>query len=82
MESALKPYGVFFILCIFSFIAFIFEYKTVAETSGLSEREKKELYIPGAPYGRNLRAYERPRMPVSPAISLFSDLSGSVNFSR
>ena len=63
MESPLKPSGVFFLFSFFSFLALIFEYYFVAETSGLSEREKKELYIPGAEYGRKLKPYERPRVP-------------------
>ena len=48
MESPLKPSGVFFLFSFFSFAALIFEYYFVAETMGLSEREKKELYMPGA----------------------------------
>ena len=81
-KSWLRPYGVFFMFSMFSFMALFFEYRMVAETVGLSEREKKELYIPGSQYGRKLRMYERHQIPPSPALSVFSDLSGSVNLSR
>ena len=58
MQSALKPRGVFFMFGFFSACAVVFEYFFVAETKGLSEREKKGLYYPGAPYGRKLRPNE------------------------
>ena len=58
MQSALKPQGVFFMFGFFSACAVVFEYFFVAETKGLSEREKKGLYYPGAPYGRKLRRNE------------------------
>ena len=41
-------------------IAVIFEYFYLAETKGCSEREKKNLYVPGAKYGRKLRPGESP----------------------
>lgn len=55
MESPLKPEGVFILFGIFSMLAFGFEWMFVAETQGLSEREKKYLYTPGMPFGRKLR---------------------------
>ena len=47
MESSLKPEGVFILFGIFSMLAVGFEWFFVAETKGLSEREKKAIYIPG-----------------------------------
>ena len=43
---------------IFSSLAFLFTYSFIAETKGLTDKEKKELYIPGAKWGRALRAGE------------------------
>ena len=40
---------------IFCVLGALFNYFFVAETKGLSEKEKKSLYIPGAKYGRKLR---------------------------
>ena len=57
----------------FSACAVVFEYFFVAETKGLSEREKKGLYYPGAPYGRKLRPDESQTRPSSPNMSTFSD---------
>ena len=53
----------------FSACAVVFEYFYVAETKGLSEREKKGLYCPGAPYGRKLVYDEEPVRPPSPVMS-------------
>ena len=64
----------------FSACAVIFEYFYVAETKGLSEREKKGLYCPGAPYGRRLSPREEPIKPPSPTNSMFSDMSHTSNF--
>ena len=36
----------------------MFNYFCVAETKGLSEKEKKSLYIPGAKFGRKLKQAE------------------------
>lgn len=47
MESPLKPEGVFILFGIFSMLAVALEWQFVAETMGLSEREKKNLYMPG-----------------------------------
>ena len=52
MASPLKPEGVFILFGIFSMLAVGFEWVFVAETLGLSEREKKSLYTPGEPWGR------------------------------
>ena len=82
MGSWLKPHGVFFLFGFCSLVAFVFEFFMVAETQGYSERERKELYMPGAKYGRQLKPYERVKPPSSPTLSLFSDLSGSVHFSN
>ena len=58
MESPFGSQGVFFMFGIFSAIGAIFEYFFVAETKGLSEKDKKSLYIPGAKYGRKLKHEE------------------------
>ena len=43
---------------IFSCIGLAFIYFYVPETMGLSEQEKKELFMPGAKWGRELVAGE------------------------
>ena len=43
---------------IFSLAAVFFVYFFVAESKGLSDRDKKALYVPGAPFGRKLRSGE------------------------
>ena len=58
MDSALQPEGVFFMLSGFSIIALFFVYFCMDETKGLSEKQKKSLYIPGAKYGRKLKPME------------------------
>ena len=58
MNSALKSQGVFFMFAIFSLAAVFFVYFFVAESKGLSDRDKKALYVPGAPFGRKLRSGE------------------------
>ena len=42
----------------FSALAVVFVYYFIAESKGLSDKEKKALYIPGAEYGRKLRPGE------------------------
>lgn len=69
MDSWIQPCGVFFIFSLFSVLAVCFEYFYVAETRGLSERERKELYIPGAPYGRKLSRHEQMDVLASPNVS-------------
>ena len=43
---------------IFSLAAVFFVYFYIAESRGLSDRDKKALYVPGAPYGRKLNQGE------------------------
>ena len=71
----MKPHGVFFMFGFFSACAVVFEYFFVAETKGLSEREKKALYCPGAPYGRRVEPQEELVRPPSPTMSEFSEAS-------
>ena len=55
---------------IFSFIAIFYVYFFMDETKGLSDKQKKALYIPGAKFGRELKPYEEPFIvPRSPAIN-------------
>ena len=60
MNSALQPQGVFFLFSGFSFFAVFYVYFYMDETKGLSEKQKKDLYIPGARYGRKLKIGELP----------------------
>ena len=70
MDSALQPQGVFFLFAGFSFIAVFFVFFVMAESKGLSEKEKKALYIPGAKFGRKLReGEEAPEVSVTPLLS-------------
>ena len=46
MDSALHPSGVFYLLALFSFIAVFFVYFHFKESKGLTEKEKKSLYVP------------------------------------
>lgn len=55
LESPMQPVGVFFMFGIFSMIGLIYIYMYVPETKGLSEIEKREIFWPGAKYGRKLR---------------------------
>ena len=43
----------------FSFGAVFFVYYYIAESKGLSDKEKKALYIPGSEFGRKLRPGEQ-----------------------
>ena len=48
-------------------IAVFFVYFYIDETFGLSEKQKKALYIPGAKFGRKLRSDENPDdFPTTP----------------
>ena len=47
MDSALHPEGVFWIFSISSFGGAVFAHFYVKETSGLSDKQKKMLYMPG-----------------------------------
>ena len=50
-----------------SLFAVIFTYFFVDETMGLSEKQKKALYIPGAKFGRKLRPDEKSEdFPTTP----------------
>jgi len=73
MESPLKPEGCFVLFGIFSLLAVGFEWYFVAETKGLSEREKKNLYTPGQLYGRKLKEGEEYPQLESPETSIFTE---------
>ena len=55
-----SPQGTFFIFGSITGVSVIFLYFNVGETRGLSEKEKKEIFMPGAKYGRALRDGEKP----------------------
>ena len=59
MDSAIGSEGVFIMFGIFCFLGALFNYYFVAETKGLTEIQRKSLYIPGAKYGRKLRPEEK-----------------------
>lgn len=46
MIKYLEPDGLFLFYCIITFFGFIFMYFFLKETNGLSDRQKKELYMP------------------------------------
>ena len=60
--NAVQVSGFFMFYGIFSFCSIFFTYFFVGETKGLSDKQKKELYIPGGPYGRKLKPDEIYRM--------------------
>lgn len=71
---------------IFALCGFIFIYKYVPETKGLSEKEKKKLFLPGGKFGRKLGKDES-RGPISDSdsgmMSLDSDkLSEQIRAAR
>ena len=77
MDSALQAQGVFFLFAGFSFIAIFYVYFFMDESKGLSDREKKALYIPGARYGRKLRpGEEAPEISSTPTLSHKGDWKG------
>ena len=55
-----SPAGTFFIFGIITLVSVIYIYFNVGETVGLSEKEKKEIFMPGAHWGRKLRNGEQP----------------------
>jgi hypothetical protein len=62
MKSSIGSQGVFFIFGAFCVVGTLFNYFFVAETKGLSEKEKKSLYLPGSKFGRELKINEKGQM--------------------
>ena len=58
LSSPMQPVGVFLMFGVFSVIGFVYIYRFVPETSHFSEQQKKEVFMPGALYGRKLREGE------------------------
>ena len=50
----MQPVGVFFMFGAFSVFGFVYIYFYVPETNGLSESEKKEIFMPGSKFGRKI----------------------------
>ena len=50
--------GTFSLFAVITGISVVFVYFYVGETKGLSDREKKEIFMPGATWGRPLREGE------------------------
>jgi len=73
LDSKLTPTGTFFIFALFASAGFTFIYFYVPETKGLSEKEKKELFMPGAKWGRKLKTEEV--RTLSHMVSSLRDLS-------
>ena len=70
MDSPLQPQGVFFLFAGTQFFAVFFVYFYIAESKGLSEKQKKALYIPGMKFGRKLReGEETPEVSTTPTVS-------------
>ena len=55
LSSPMQPVGVFLMFGVFSVFGFMFIYFYVPETKGLSEQEKREIFMPGAKSGRKLK---------------------------
>ena len=55
LSSPMQPVGVFSMFGFFSLIGLLFIYFYVPETVGLSENEKREIFMPGAKFGRKLK---------------------------
>lgn len=53
-------WGTFLIFGCITAVSVVFIYVFVGETKGLSEKEKKEIFMPGATWGRVLRDGEQP----------------------
>ena len=73
LDGGLGHAGTFCIYSILAFCGFIFVYFKVPETKGLSEKEKKELFIPGGKCGRKLLPNERAPGDSSESGQLDSD---------
>ena len=58
LSSPMQPVGVFLMYGLFSVIGLLYIYFYVPETKGLSEQEKREIFQPGAKYGRKLKEDE------------------------
>ena len=59
LASPLKVPGTFIVYGTILAISVPFVYFFVPETSGLSEKEKKQVFLPGATYGRKLKEGEK-----------------------
>ena len=46
MLEYMRPEGTFFFHCVCTFLGLIFMYIYLKETDGLTDKQKKELYIP------------------------------------
>ena len=68
MDSPLQPQGVFLCYAGISFCAIFFVYFFMGETKGLSEKERKEMFMPGRPWGRKLKEDEQ-EPAVSPMLT-------------
>jgi len=57
--NEIDPSFVFWLYGTITFISIPFVFFYVGETKGLSEKEKKEIFMPGANWGRELRPGEQ-----------------------
>ena len=47
--------GFYFMTGVLNILSVLFTYFCIGETKGLSNKQKKSLFIPGGPYGRKLQ---------------------------
>ena len=64
LSSPMQPVGVFLMYGVFSVIGLLYIYFYVPETKGLSEQEKREIFQPGAKYGRKLKEGEETEVGI------------------
>ena len=64
LSSPMQPVGVFLMYGLFSVIGLLYIYFYVPETKGLSEQEKREIFQPGAKYGRKLKEGEETEVGI------------------
>ena len=50
-----SPSGTFFLYGGITFVGVFFIYFEIGETKSLSEKQKKEIFMPGAKWGRKLK---------------------------
>lgn len=58
--NEIDPSFVFWLYGSLTFVSIPFIYFYIGETRGLSEKEKKEIFMPGANWGRELKEGEKP----------------------
>ena len=57
-ETFIGTVGIFYTFSVISLIGLLFVCKSIAELSDLTDAEKKEVFMPGAKWGRKLKPGE------------------------